>query len=494
MVLDANRFDRVDLQHPGPGHRPQSGGPRLRDPAGKRQADRSTSTAGSSRTASAPRSPSLVEIREPAEFAGGLAALAFAEAKVLLDPQTAASAIERAIREPGGTIVEGSDPVLLPKARKNPVELAGARRAHLRDGAAMVRFLAWLDRTAPSGGLDEVAAADQLAYFRANVARRDGSELVDLSFDTISGAGPNGAIVHYRATPETSRRLETGTLYLVDSGGQYPDGTTDITRTVAIGTPTDEMRDRFTRVLKGHIAIATARFPAGTTGAQIDALARFALWQAGLDYDHGTGHGIGSFLSVHEGPARISKLGHVPLEPGMILSDEPGYYKPGAYGIRIENLVMVDATRSDPGRRPRHARLRDADALPDRPAAGRALADDAGGDRLARRLSRAGRRDAAAAPRQRRARVARGSDEADRARGEGPAQSEHFRSAALRRLLPRRRKSRSRWMRISAIAPSSRSTISRARSAGEGTFAFSRRLAHQASIAALWRCAMARAG
>jgi Xaa-Pro aminopeptidase len=213
----------------------------------------------------------------------------------------------------------------------------------------MVRFLAWLDRAAASGEIDEIVAAERLAEFRADTARRDASELVDLSFATISGAGPNGAIVHYRVTPETNRRLEPGSLYLVDSGGQYRDGTTDITRTVAIGTPSNEMRERFTRVLKGHIAIATARFPVGASGAQLDTLARAALWQAGLDYDHGTGHGVGSFLAVHEGPARISKLGAVPLEPGMILSNEPGYYKAGAYGIRIENLIVVTPPAAIPG-------------------------------------------------------------------------------------------------------------------------------------------------
>ena len=213
----------------------------------------------------------------------------------------------------------------------------------------MVRFLAWLDREAPSGKLDEIAAADKLREFRAETATRDGSELVDLSFDTISGAGPNGAIIHYRVTPATARKLGTGELYLTDSGAQYRDGTTDITRTIPIGAPTAEMRDRFTRVLKGHIAIAVARFPVGATGAQLDSFARNALWQAGLDYDHGTGHGVGSFLSVHEGPARISKLGTTPLEPGMFLSNEPGYYKVGAYGIRIENLVLVLPPQKVPG-------------------------------------------------------------------------------------------------------------------------------------------------
>ena len=291
----------------------------------------------------------LATLREPAEFPAALAALGHEGARVLLDPRGTAAAIAAAVRTAGGTVVEGADPAELPKARKNATELEGTRRAHLRDGAAMVRFLCWLDREAPTGTVDEIAAADRLAAFRAETARRDGSELVDVSFATISGAGPNGAIVHYRVTPATNRRLEPGSLYLVDSGGQYRDGTTDITRTIAIGTPTDEMRDHFTRVLKGHIAIATARFPKRTSGAQLDSLARLALWQGGLDYDHGTGHGVGSFLAVHEGPARISKLGGVPLEPGMILSDEPGYYRTGAYGIRIENLLVVTPAEPIPG-------------------------------------------------------------------------------------------------------------------------------------------------
>jgi Xaa-Pro aminopeptidase len=291
----------------------------------------------------------LAELHERSEFAGALAALGREGAKVLVDPKGTAAAIGAAIREAGGTTVDGADPAELLKARKNATELAGARRAQLRDGAAMVRFLAWLDREAGSGAIDEIAAAARLRAFREDTAQRDGSDLVDVSFTTISGAGPNGAIVHYRVTPETNRRLEPGSLYLVDSGGQYRDGTTDITRTVAIGEPTGEMRDRFTRVLKGHIAIATARFPVGASGSQLDTLARAALWQAGLDYDHGTGHGVGSFLAVHEGPARISKLGSVPLEPGMILSNEPGYYKTGAYGIRIENLIVVQPAEAVAG-------------------------------------------------------------------------------------------------------------------------------------------------
>jgi Xaa-Pro aminopeptidase len=222
------------------------------------------------------------------------------------------------------------------KAIKNAVEIDGARAAHRRDGAAVVRFLAWLDREAPRGKLTEIDAVAALESFR-----RDTGLLKDVSFPTIAGAGPNGAVVHYRVTRNSNRRIAPGELFLIDSGAQYEDGTTDITRTVAVGEPTREMRDRFTRVLKGHIAIAQVVFPEGATGAQLDSLARLSLWRAGLDFDHGTGHGVGSYLSVHEGPARISKLGTVALKRGMILSNEPGYYKAEAYGIRIENLVLV---------------------------------------------------------------------------------------------------------------------------------------------------------
>jgi Xaa-Pro aminopeptidase len=222
------------------------------------------------------------------------------------------------------------------KATKNATEIAGTRAAHRRDGAAVTRFLAWLDREAPTGKLTEIDAVTALEDFR-----RDTGALKDVSFPTISGFGPNGAIVHYRVTTRTNRRIAPDGLFLIDSGAQYEDGTTDITRTLAVGKPTDEMRDRFTRVLKGHIAIARAVFPEGTSGAQIDSFARAPLWAAGLDFDHGTGHGVGSYLSVHEGPARISKLGTAALKAGMILSNEPGYYRTGAYGIRIENLVLV---------------------------------------------------------------------------------------------------------------------------------------------------------
>ena len=291
----------------------------------------------------------VAEVRGAADFGAALSALGGAKARVLIDPQATAAAVAKAVEDGGGTIVKGADPVSLPRARKNETEIAGARAAQIRDGAAMVRFLAWLDREALSGRIDEIAAAAKLREFRADTAKRDGSELIDLSFETISGAGPNGAIVHYRVTAGTALKLTPGSLYLVDSGAHDRDGTTDITRTTAIGEPTNEMRDRFTRVLIGHIAIATARFPEKTTGAQLDSFARAALWQAGLDYDHGTGHGVGSFLSVHEGPARISRLGNAQLEPGMILSNEPGYYKAGQYGIRTENLLLVRPAESIPG-------------------------------------------------------------------------------------------------------------------------------------------------
>jgi Xaa-Pro aminopeptidase len=232
----------------------------------------------------------------------------------------------------------------LPKAIKTAAEIKGSRKAHQRDAVAVCRFLAWLDRTAPKGGVDEIAAARQLEVFRAETGK-----LEEISFDTISGSGPNGAIVHYRVTEATNRKLGLGELYLVDSGAQYRDGTTDITRTIAIGEPSAEMPDRFTRVLKGHIAIATAVFPEGTKGMALDSFARQALWQAGLDFDHGTGHGVGSYLSVHEGPQSISKRGAAAIKSGMIISNEPGYYKEGAYGIRIENLVLTKPATTPAG-------------------------------------------------------------------------------------------------------------------------------------------------
>jgi Xaa-Pro aminopeptidase len=278
----------------------------------------------------------LADVREPGVFTADLKALGAAHAAVRLDSATAADALARIITEAGGAVTRAADPIALMKAVKNTTEIAGARAAHMRDGAAVANFLAWFDRAAPNGKLTEIDAVAALESFR-----RDTGLLKDVSFQTIAATGPNGAIVHYRVTHGTNRTVAVGDLFLVDSGAQYRDGTTDITRTVAVGAPTPEMRARFTRVLKGHIAIARAVFPDGTSGAQLDPFARRHLWEAGIDFDHGTGHGVGSYLSVHEGPARISKLGTAALRRGMILSNEPGYYKAGAFGIRIENLVLV---------------------------------------------------------------------------------------------------------------------------------------------------------
>lgn len=262
--------------------------------------------------------------------------------RVGVDPDRTVQAIVARLEAAGATIIAERDPSILDKAVKNPVEIAGMKAAHVRDGVALSRFLNWVEQEAPKGGVDELGAAARLETFR-----RDHGELVDLSFDTISGAGPNGALMHYRVSPETNRPLEMNNLYLVDSGGQYRDGTTDVTRTIAIGTPSAEMRRRFTQVLQGHIALASAIFPHGTRGSQLDMLARMYLWADGVDYGHGTGHGVGHFLSVHEGPQRIGKPAggqagtEEPLVAGMVLSNEPGYYKPGHFGIRIENLVIV---------------------------------------------------------------------------------------------------------------------------------------------------------
>ncbi|WP_199555989.1 aminopeptidase P family protein [Sandaracinobacteroides hominis] len=258
--------------------------------------------------------------------------------KLMLDPAWSVAAIFEALARGSAEIVEARDPCILPKAAKNGVELDGVRAAHVRDGLAVSKFLQSIDADRPA---DELAAEARLEAFR-----RESNLLKDLSFDSISAFGPNGASPHYRSEPATNRKLEGDSLYLIDSGGQYPDGTTDITRTVAIGTPSAEMRDRFTRVLKGHIALATARFPRGTRGGQLDILARQFLWSAGLDYAHGTGHGVGHYLGVHEGPQRIAAAAGAPgieevLEPGMVLSNEPGFYKAGEYGIRTENLVIV---------------------------------------------------------------------------------------------------------------------------------------------------------
>jgi Xaa-Pro aminopeptidase len=278
----------------------------------------------------------LAAVRAPVDFERDLAALGNEKRTVRIDPAACPEAIARLIEDNGGKTLRGSDPIAPMKAVKNAVEISGARAAQERDGAAVTRFLAWFDHAVQSGTLTEIDAVGALESFR-----RDTELLKDVSFPTIAGAGSDGAIVHYRVTRRSNRRIVPGELFLIDSGGQYEDGTTDITRTIATGTPTADMREKFTFVLKGHIAIARAVFPDGTTGAQLDTLARQFLWRNGVDFDHGTGHGVGSYLSVHEGPARISKLGSAPLKRGMILSNEPGYYRTGEFGIRIENLILV---------------------------------------------------------------------------------------------------------------------------------------------------------
>lgn len=279
-----------------------------------------------------------VRIRVRDELGEALDALARTGGKIRVDPTSSPAWVAERIRKTGGKPVEAPDPIVLAKAQKNPIELEGARRAHLRDALAYARFLHWFDREAPTGRLDEIAAAERLRQLRA-----EHGMFRDLSFETISGAGPNGAIVHYRVTPATNRRIVPGELYLIDSGAQYPDGTTDITRTLWTGPAKADESRCFTLVLKGMIALSRAVFPEGTTGSQLDAVARLALWSAGLDYDHGTGHGVGSYLGVHEGPQRISKAANpVALKPGMIISNEPGYYRAGAFGIRIENLIVVE--------------------------------------------------------------------------------------------------------------------------------------------------------
>ncbi len=274
----------------------------------------------------------------PVEALGStLDRLAAAGKKVRIDPDATPDWVVRRLRKAGGVIAEADDPCALPKAVKTPPELAGIRNAHRRDGAALTRFLAKLAASGLADGWTEIDAAECLAECRASNEHYRGP-----SFPTISAASEHGAIVHYRVSPATNQALVGGALFLVDSGAQYLDGTTDVTRTIALGEPSAEMRQRFTLVLKGHIALANARFPRGTTGSQLDGLARAPLWRAGLDYDHGTGHGVGNYLSVHEGPQRISKLpSRIALQPGMVISNEPGYYKPNDYGIRIENLVTV---------------------------------------------------------------------------------------------------------------------------------------------------------
>jgi len=278
----------------------------------------------------------LADIDEPDWLVGFVAGLGATGLRVAFDASSAPARLTQALEAAGGAAALGPDPIALMKAAKNKAELAGARAAHIRDGAAMARFLCWFDREAAKGKLSEIAAVEALETFR-----RETGALKDISFPTISAAGPHAAMPHYRVSEASNRRIGRG-IFLIDSGGQYEDGTTDVTRTICVGRPTAEMRDRFTRVLKGHIAIARAIFPKGTSGAQIDALARQPLWRAGLDFDHGTGHGVGSYLSVHEGPQRIAKTGTAALAPGMIVSNEPGFYAPGKFGIRIENLIVVE--------------------------------------------------------------------------------------------------------------------------------------------------------
>ena len=286
----------------------------------------------------------IADIAEATTLSEALDTLGKAGNPVLIDPQTAPAAIADTLRAAGAKLIEKRDPVLGPKSRKNAAELAGMREAHKLDGVALAKFLSWFDTEAPKGELTETGIVTALESFR-----REEESCIDASFDTISGAGPNGAIVHYRVTTKTDRKLNPGEIMLVDSGAQYLSGTTDITRTLSTGPATPEQKDRYTRVLKGMIAISTVRFPAGTTGAQIDILARQFLWQDGVTYNHGTGHGVGAFLGVHEGPIGISSRYTTPLEAGNVLSNEPGYYKAGEYGIRIENLITVRDAADFPG-------------------------------------------------------------------------------------------------------------------------------------------------
>jgi Xaa-Pro aminopeptidase len=288
-----------------------------------------------------------VRVHDRQDFAPALGR--FAGKRVAADPDNAVAAIFDALEAGGATVLPSRDPVVLAKAVKNDIEIAGHKAASVRDGAALSRFLRWVEETAPTGALTELDCVAKLLEFRQATGK-----LKDTSFDTISATGAHGASPHYHSTPESNAELKMGQLYLVDSGGQYEDGTTDVTRVIPVGEATHEMKDRFTRVLKGNIALDTALFPKGTNGGQLDAFARRPLWDAGLDFAHGTGHGVGAYLSVHEGPARIAKPTYpgggpaVPLEPGMILSNEPGYYKAGEYGIRIETLVLV-VERTVPG-------------------------------------------------------------------------------------------------------------------------------------------------
>ena len=276
----------------------------------------------------------VVEYRRPRDFTTFLSSLG--GSRVLIDPDTAPQICFQILTDAGAEPVHGADPCLLPKARKNGAELAAIREAHRQDGAALCRFLHWLEAAVPGGGVSELGAARRLYEMRA-----ENANCLGLSFETISGSGPNGAIMHYRVDEESDRPLRVDEPYLVDSGAQYPGGTTDVTRTVCFAEPGGLFRRRYTQVLQGHIEVARARFPSGVTGAGIDALARQFLWRDGVDYDHGTGHGVGAYLCVHEGPQGLTSRSRVPLEAGMVVSNEPGYYEEGAYGIRIENLVEV---------------------------------------------------------------------------------------------------------------------------------------------------------
>ncbi len=306
-----------------------------------------------------------VTLAAPEAFPAALGALS---GPVRVDKASAPLAVTTILSEADTKIAYDADPCRLPKARKNATEIAGAEAAHLRDGAAMVEFLAWLDATAVEGGLTEIDLVTKLETFR-----RATNALRDISFETIAGSGPNGAIIHYRVTRETDRTLAEGELVVINSGGQYLDGTTDITRTIVVGEPKGDQSACFTRVLQGMIAISRARWPKGVAGCHLDALARAPLWMAGQDYDHGTGHGVGAYLSVHEGPQGLSRRSDMPLEPGMILSNEPGYYREGAFGIRIENLIVVQDCSCTARRRygPRDAELPHPHVRPDRPATDR---------------------------------------------------------------------------------------------------------------------------
>ncbi|MGJ8573071.1 MAG: aminopeptidase P family protein [Hoeflea sp.] len=286
----------------------------------------------------------LADLQPPSSFDDALDRLGKTGVTIMVDPAVAPHAVSMLIGQSGGTVLNAPDPARLPRACKNAAEIAGSASVHRQDGAAMVRFLSWLDDQ-PAGSVDEITAATRLEEFRRQTGEAMQMPLKALSFDSISGSGPNAAIIHYRVNTDTNRRIEPGEMLLIDSGGQYVAGTTDITRTIAVGDVPVEQKRFFTLVLKGMIAISVLRFPEATRGLDIDAFARIALWKSGADFAHGTGHGVGSYLSVHEGPQTISRRGAQELLPGMILSNEPGYYRDGAFGIRIENLITVHEPR-----------------------------------------------------------------------------------------------------------------------------------------------------